>query len=250
VSVFAIGVGIRLFFWLCFQVGRFFGFGCSKNLSIRIRFLCWCTLLDFHILSSVIGPRWRPMLVRWLVHWSQVTSSMVMVDNRLWQARERSQSHMFSPLRALRYIRPAITVSDANMIACSVVGSRFDYANAEDSQHAGAIKKRVFEKDDFDSFTTKICNYFTKSQHFTSIFWLSLFFKCVNGTFAFVKMHPSEHVYHNSRWYSLCAFTMLTFKKAIGRLLCSQCACVNWSCYWKQLCLCAVIIISVLSKPR
>ena len=30
----------------------------------------------------------------------------------------------------MRHIRPAITVSDANMIACSVVGSRLDYANA------------------------------------------------------------------------------------------------------------------------
>jgi hypothetical protein len=33
----------------------------------------------------------------------------------------------FYHLRALRHIRPA---SDANMIACSVVGPRFDYANA------------------------------------------------------------------------------------------------------------------------
>ena len=38
---------------------------------------------------------------------------------------------MFLPsIRALRHIRPAITASDANMIACSVVGSRLDYANA------------------------------------------------------------------------------------------------------------------------
>ena len=36
----------------------------------------------------------------------------------------------FYHLRALRHIRPAITVSDANMIACSVVGSRLDYANS------------------------------------------------------------------------------------------------------------------------
>ena len=36
----------------------------------------------------------------------------------------------FYHLRALRHIRPAITASDANMIACSVVGSRLDYANA------------------------------------------------------------------------------------------------------------------------
>jgi len=36
----------------------------------------------------------------------------------------------FYQLRALRHIRPAITVSDANMIACSDVGSRLDYANA------------------------------------------------------------------------------------------------------------------------
>ena len=36
----------------------------------------------------------------------------------------------FYHLRALRHIRQAITVSDANMIACSVVGSRLDYANA------------------------------------------------------------------------------------------------------------------------
>jgi hypothetical protein len=36
----------------------------------------------------------------------------------------------FYHLRALRHIRPAINASDANMIACSVVGSRLDYANA------------------------------------------------------------------------------------------------------------------------
>ena len=36
----------------------------------------------------------------------------------------------FYHLRALRYIRPAITTSDANMIACSVVGSRLNYAKA------------------------------------------------------------------------------------------------------------------------
>ena len=36
----------------------------------------------------------------------------------------------FYHLRALRHVRPAITASDANMIACSVVGSRLDYANA------------------------------------------------------------------------------------------------------------------------
>ena len=36
----------------------------------------------------------------------------------------------FYHLRALRHIRPAITASDTNMIACSVVGSRLDYANA------------------------------------------------------------------------------------------------------------------------
>ena len=33
----------------------------------------------------------------------------------------------FYHLRALRHIRPAITVSDANMIACSVVGSQLHY---------------------------------------------------------------------------------------------------------------------------
>jgi len=36
----------------------------------------------------------------------------------------------FYHLRALRHIRPVITASDANMVACSVVGSRLDYANA------------------------------------------------------------------------------------------------------------------------
>ena len=36
----------------------------------------------------------------------------------------------FHHLRALRHIRPAVTVEDANMIACSVVGARLDYANA------------------------------------------------------------------------------------------------------------------------
>jgi len=35
----------------------------------------------------------------------------------------------FYNLRALRHIRPAFTVSNASMIACSVVGSRLDYAN-------------------------------------------------------------------------------------------------------------------------
>ena len=36
----------------------------------------------------------------------------------------------FYHLRALRHIRLAITASDANMIAYSVMGSRLDYANA------------------------------------------------------------------------------------------------------------------------
>jgi hypothetical protein len=34
-------------------------------------------------------------------------------------------------INTLRHIRPAITASDANMIACSIVGSRLNYANAE-----------------------------------------------------------------------------------------------------------------------
>jgi len=36
----------------------------------------------------------------------------------------------FYYLRALQHIRPAITVSYANMIACSFVGSWLDCANA------------------------------------------------------------------------------------------------------------------------
>jgi len=36
----------------------------------------------------------------------------------------------FHHLRALRHIRPAITASDANMVAFFVVGSQLDYANA------------------------------------------------------------------------------------------------------------------------
>ena len=38
--------------------------------------------------------------------------------------------HYLYRLRALGHIRPAITAEDANMIACSVVGARLDYANA------------------------------------------------------------------------------------------------------------------------
>jgi len=56
----------------------------------------------------------------------------VTVDNRLSidkHVNEVSRT-CFYRIRALRHIRPAITVSDTNMIACSVVGSRLDYANA------------------------------------------------------------------------------------------------------------------------
>ena len=43
-------------------------------------------------------------------------------------------------LRALRHIRSAITTEDANMIACSVVGARLDYAN---SVLYGVSKKNI-----------------------------------------------------------------------------------------------------------
>ena len=56
----------------------------------------------------------------------------VTLDNRLLMEKHVNEVSRtcFYHLRALRHIRPAITVSDANMIACSVVGSRLDYANA------------------------------------------------------------------------------------------------------------------------
>ena len=56
----------------------------------------------------------------------------VTLDNRLSMDRHVNDvsRSCFYHLRALRHIRPAITASDANMIACSVVGSRLDYANA------------------------------------------------------------------------------------------------------------------------
>ena len=47
----------------------------------------------------------------------------------------------FYHLRALRHIRPLVSASDANMITCSVVGLRLDYANAV---LYGASTKNVF----------------------------------------------------------------------------------------------------------
>ena len=38
--------------------------------------------------------------------------------------------YMLLPLRALKRIRPVITTEDDNMIACTVVTLRLDYANA------------------------------------------------------------------------------------------------------------------------
>ena len=49
----------------------------------------------------------------------------------------------FYHLRALRHIRPAITASDANMIACSVVDSRLDYANAVLTVLYGVSSKNI-----------------------------------------------------------------------------------------------------------
>jgi Reverse transcriptase (RNA-dependent DNA polymerase) len=56
----------------------------------------------------------------------------VTLDNHLSLDKHVNEvSHAcFYHLRALRHIRPAITASDANMIAYSVVASRLDYANA------------------------------------------------------------------------------------------------------------------------
>ena len=56
----------------------------------------------------------------------------VTLDNRLSMDKHVNEVSRtcFYHLRALRHIRPAITVSNANMIACSVVGLRLDYANA------------------------------------------------------------------------------------------------------------------------
>jgi len=55
---------------------------------------------------------------------------LVTLDNR--QSMDKHVNEVsrtyFYHLHALQHIRSAITVSDANMIACSVVGSRLDYA--------------------------------------------------------------------------------------------------------------------------
>ena len=56
----------------------------------------------------------------------------VTLDNHLSMDKHVNEMRRacFYHLHALRQIRPAITACDANMIACSVVGSRLDYANA------------------------------------------------------------------------------------------------------------------------
>ena len=56
----------------------------------------------------------------------------VILDNHLSMDKHMNEVSRacFYHLRAWRHNRPAITASDANMIACSVVGSRLDYANA------------------------------------------------------------------------------------------------------------------------
>jgi hypothetical protein len=56
----------------------------------------------------------------------------VSLDNRLSMDKHVNtvSRACFYHLRALRHIRPAVTAEDANMIACSVVGARLDYANA------------------------------------------------------------------------------------------------------------------------
>jgi hypothetical protein len=56
----------------------------------------------------------------------------VSLDNRLSMDKHVNEVSRacFYHLRALRHIRPAVTVEDANVIACSVVGARLDYANA------------------------------------------------------------------------------------------------------------------------
>ena len=66
----------------------------------------------------------------------------VSLDNRLSMdihVNEVSRA-CFYHLRALRHIRSAITTEDANMIACSVVGARLDYAN---SVLYGVSKKNI-----------------------------------------------------------------------------------------------------------
>ena len=56
----------------------------------------------------------------------------VSLDNHLSMDKHVSEVSRacFYHLRALRHIRTAVTAEDANMIACSVVGARLDYANA------------------------------------------------------------------------------------------------------------------------
>ena len=56
----------------------------------------------------------------------------VTLDNRLSMDKHVNEVNRtcFYHLRALRHTRPVITASDANMIACSVVGSRLDCSNA------------------------------------------------------------------------------------------------------------------------
>jgi len=56
----------------------------------------------------------------------------VTLDNRLSMDKHINEVSRtcFYQLHALRHIRPVITVRDANMIVCSVVGSLLDYANA------------------------------------------------------------------------------------------------------------------------
>jgi len=65
-------------------------------------------------------------LQAWWFQWRTTSGYSVSIDKLV---NEFSRT-CFNHLRPLRHIRPAITVCYANMIACSVLGSWLDYANA------------------------------------------------------------------------------------------------------------------------
>jgi hypothetical protein len=84
---------------------------CSRRISATLSLFLDVTMVD--VAGSVV-----PMA-------DHVKLLGVTLDNHL-----SMDKHVNELSRTLRHIRPAITASDANMIACSVVGSQLDYAKA------------------------------------------------------------------------------------------------------------------------
>jgi len=114
------------------------GNGCSmyiNNQFLRGSRLVWRSICN-HYLTYV--TRCTVNVTRSVVPMADHVRLLgVTLDNRLSMDKhvnEVSQT-CFNHLRALQHIRPAATVSDANMIACSVVDSQLDYANACCMEH-------------------------------------------------------------------------------------------------------------------